>query len=117
MPSCIALVRAGKLRALAVTSRKRFGAASELPTVMEAGYPVEIVIWNAVVAPAGTPKDIVAKLSAEILDILKQPDVKQTFDKLGVELTPGDAEHLRVYLQSELAKFAKVVKETGIRID
>lgn len=118
MPSSLALVKAGKLRALAVTSRKRFGAAPDLPTVIEAGYPsMEIVIWNAVMAPAGTPSEILTKLSAEILDILKLPEVKQTFDKLGMELTPGDAEQLRSYLHSELAKFAKIVKESGIRID
>jgi tripartite-type tricarboxylate transporter receptor subunit TctC len=118
MPSCLALVRAGKLRALAVTSRKRFGAAPELPTAIEAGYPsMEIVIWNAVMAPAGTPSEILTRLTFEILDIVKAADVKQTFDKLGMELTPGDAEQLRGYLQAELAKFAKVVKESGIRID
>lgn len=118
MPSCVALVKAGKLRAVAVTSRKRFPAAPELPTAIEAGYPaMEIVIWNAVMAPTGTPGEVLTKLTAEILDILKASDVRQTFEKLGMELTPGDAEQLRGYLQSELAKFAKVVKESGIRLD
>ena len=118
LPSAVALVKAGKLRALAVTSRKRFAAAPALPTVVEAGYPsMEIVIWNAVMAPVDTPKAIVARLTAEILDILTLADVKQTFDNLGMELTPGDAAQLRKYLQSELAKFAKIVSETGIRID
>jgi len=118
MPSAIGLVTAGKLRALAVTSSKRFGTAPDLPTVIEAGYPrAEIVIWNAAMAPAGTPKEVLAKLSSEILDILRLPAVKQTFDKLGMELIPGDAEQLRTYLKSELAKFANIVKETGIRID
>jgi tripartite-type tricarboxylate transporter receptor subunit TctC len=68
-------------------------------------------------APAGTPNEVLTKLSAEILEVIKAADVKQTFDKLGMELTPGDAEQLRSYLQSELAKFAKLVKESGIRID
>ncbi|MCC7487048.1 MAG: tripartite tricarboxylate transporter substrate binding protein [Burkholderiales bacterium] len=118
LPSSIALVKAGKLRALAVTSRKRFAAVPELPTAIEAGYPsMEIVIWNAVMAPAGTPPEILRMLTGEILNILGLPDVKDTFDKLGMELTPGDAGQLGTYLRSELAKFAKVVKETGIRLD
>lgn len=118
MPSVVSLVKAGKLRALAVTSRKRFAARPDLQTVMESGYPgMEIVIWNAAMAPAGVPKEILVKLSTEILDILKAPDVRQTFDKLGMELTPGDADQLRAYLKSESAKFAKIVKETGIRLE
>jgi tripartite-type tricarboxylate transporter receptor subunit TctC len=118
MPSVVNLVQAGKLRALAVTSRKRFAAKPDLQTVMESGYPgMEIVIWNAAMAPAGVPKEVLVKLSAEILDILKVPDVKQTFDRLGMELTPGDADQLRAYLKSESAKFARIVKETGIRLE
>ena len=117
MPSCLALVRAEASRA-GGDQQKAFGAAPELPTAIEAGYPgVDIVIWNGVVAPAATPRDIVAKLGSEILDISRRADIRQTFDKLGMELTPGDAEQFRIYLQSELAKFAKVVKESGVRID
>jgi len=118
MPSAVGLVKEGKLRALAVTSKKRFEANPDIPTVIESGYPdMEIVIWNAAMAPASVPKEIQAKLSAEILDILKLPDVKRTFDKLGMELTPGDAEQLRAYLKAELAKFARIVKESNIRLE
>lgn len=118
MPSTVGLVKEGKLRALAVTSKKRFEASPDIPTVIESGYPdMEIVIWNAAMAPAAVPKEIQTKLSAEILDILKLPDVKRTFDKLGMELTPGDAEQLRTYLKAELAKFARIVKESNIRLE
>ena len=118
MPAAINQVRAGKLRAIAVTSRQRFPATPELPTAIEAGYPgLEIVIWNAAMAPAGTPQDILDKLNAAILESLKLSDVKKSFDNLGMELTPGSAAQLGIYIKSELAKFAKVVKESGARIE
>jgi tripartite-type tricarboxylate transporter receptor subunit TctC len=118
VPAVLAQARAGKLRALAVTSVKRVGAAPELPTLIESGYPgVEIVIWNGLVAPTGVPKEIVAKVSTNVLDVLKQTDVAQSFANQGAEMTPGTPEQLGAYLRTELAKFAKVVKESGIRID
>lgn len=84
----------------------------------EAGYPgVEMVIWNAVVAPAGTPREIVANVGAEILHILKLPEVQKSFANQGAEITPGDAAQLGNYIKSELSKFASVVKESGARID
>jgi tripartite-type tricarboxylate transporter receptor subunit TctC len=118
VPAVLGNVRAGKLRALAVTSGKRVSAASELPTLAEAGYPgAEIVIWNALVAPSGVPREIVGKLSGNVLDVLGQPDVAQSFAKQGAEMTPAGPRELGTYLRSELAKFAKVVKESGARID
>ena len=118
VPAVLQQVRAGKLRALAVTSAKRVSAAPELQTMAEAGFPgVEIVIWNAVVAPTGTPKDITNKVSAEILGILKLAEVQKSFANQGAEMTPGGPEQLGPYIKSELAKFAKVVKESGARID
>ena len=118
LPAVLPQVEAGKLRALAVTSAKRVAAAAHLPTLIEAGYPrMEIVIWNGVVAPVGTPQAIVAKLSAEILAILALPEVKQGFARQGAEITPAGPEQLAAYLKSELAKFATVVRESGARID
>jgi tripartite-type tricarboxylate transporter receptor subunit TctC len=118
VPAVLAQVRAGKLRALAVTSAKRVTAAPELMTLVEAGYPgVEIVIWNALVAPAGVPKDITAKLSANILEVLKQPEVGEAFAKQGAEMTPGGPAQLGAYLKAELGKFARVVKESRARVD
>ena len=118
MPSAINQVRAGRLRAIAVTSRQRFPTTPELPTAIEAGFPaVEIVIWNAAMAPAGTPQEIVDQLNEAILAALKSPDVKKSFDNLGMELTPGSAAQLGAYIRAELAKFAKVVRESGARIE
>lgn len=118
VPAVLQQVRAGKLRALAVTSAKRVSAVPELQTMAEAGFPgAEIVIWNAVVAPTGTPKDITGKVSAEILNILKLAEVQKSFANQGAEMTPGGPEQLGPYIKSELAKFARVVRESGARID
>ena len=118
MPSAINQVRAGRLRAIAVTSGQRFPTTPELPTAIEAGYPgLDIVIWNAAMAPAGTPPEIVDQLNEAILTALKSPEVKKSFDNLGMELTPGSAAQLGTYIKTELAKFARVVKESGARIE
>jgi tripartite-type tricarboxylate transporter receptor subunit TctC len=118
LPGGIGFVRAGKLRALAVTSAQRFPTAPDIPTAVESGFPtVEVVIWVAAMAPAGTPGEIVDTLGEAVLSALRLPDVKKSFDNVGLELTPGDANHLGAYLKRELAKFGKVVKAAGIRLD
>jgi tripartite-type tricarboxylate transporter receptor subunit TctC len=118
IPAVLPQARAGKLRALAVTSANRVSTAPEIPTLAESGYAgASIVIWNAMVAPAGTPAEITAKLGAEIIDILKLADVQKSFSNQGAEMTPGDAKQLAAFLKAELAKFARVVKESGARID
>ena len=117
VPALLPHVRAGKVRALAITNAKRVSAAPDLPTLIESGYPVDIVIWNGLVAPTGTPKPIIAKVSRDVLDVMAAPDVRQSFANQGAEVTPGDAEQLGAFIKSELAKYAKVVKESGVRID
>jgi tripartite-type tricarboxylate transporter receptor subunit TctC len=118
VPAVLTQARAGRLRALAVTSAKRVSAARDLPTLVESGYSgMEVVIWNAIVAPAGTSRDIVTKIGTEVIDILNMPDVQKSFASQGAELTPGNAEQLAAYTRSELAKFSKVVKDSGARID
>jgi tripartite-type tricarboxylate transporter receptor subunit TctC len=118
LPGGISFVRAGRLRALAVTGAQRFPTAPDIPTAIESGFPtVEVVIWVAAMAPAGTPTDIVDALGEGVLSALRLPDVKKSFDNVGLELTPGDANHLAAYLRRELAKFGKAVKAAGIRLD
>ena len=118
VPAVLSQVQSGRLRGLAVTSGKRVAAAPATPTLVESGYPgLEIVIWNAVVAPAGTPAEIIAKLGAEIINIATLPDVVQSFARQGAEMTPRNATELGAYMKSEMAKFARVVKESGARID
>jgi tripartite-type tricarboxylate transporter receptor subunit TctC len=112
-------VQSGKLRALAVTSAKRSQAMPELPTIAEAGLPgYEMVGWFGLLAPAGTPKDVVARLNDEIVKILNLPDVKDRLEKLGSEptniVTP---EQFGDYIKSEIAKWAKVIKASGMQID
>src|SRR4029079_6994565 len=93
-----AQVQAGKLRALAVTTAKRFPLLPDLPTIAESGYPgFEALAWNGILVPAGTPKPVIATLNAEINAILKEPDVKAKMNAQGFDLiggTPEDLAHL-----------------------
>jgi tripartite-type tricarboxylate transporter receptor subunit TctC len=110
-------VKAGKLRALAVTSARRWPAAPELPTIAEAaGLPgFEVIGWFGVVAPAGTPNDVVAKLNAEIVRILKLPDVRQRLSDQGAEAAPSTPEKFGALIRSDAAKWAQVIKATGMK--
>ncbi len=111
-------VRAGKLVALAVSSPKRSPATPEVPTLMESGFPdFEASIWFGFLAPAATPKDIVTKLNAEIGRILQVPDVRETLSKQGAEPVGGTPEEYGALIRRDIAKWAKVVKESGARID
>jgi len=110
--------RAGKLRALAVSSPKRSSAAPEVPTMMESGFPdFEASIYFGIVAPTGTPREIVTRLNAEIGKALGVPEVRQTLLKLGAEPLGGTPEAYAAHNKAELAKWAKVVKISGARID
>ena len=110
--------KAGKLRILAVTSPKRTSFAPDYPTVVEAGVPgFEYVAWVGFFAPAGTPKDITARLSAEILKVLKQPDTVEKIKAVGFEPVPAGAEEFAVAHKAEIARLAKVIKEAGIKIE
>ena len=85
VPTVLELVRSGKLRGLAVTGTTRMGAMPDLPTVAESGVPgYEMLIWTALLAPRGTPAEIVARLNAEIASVLAAPDVRESFAKLGI---------------------------------
>lgn len=116
MPSSIAFVKSGKLKALAVITSKRSRTMTELPTVAESGVPgFEVASWIGVVAPAKTPKDIVNKLHAEIVRILHMPDVEKRFFELGAEPVGNTPEQFGTYIQAEIIKWAKVVKDSGAR--
>jgi hypothetical protein len=110
MLSAMPQVKTGKLRALAVTSAARSPAAPELPTVAESGLPgYEAIAWNGLLAPAGTPQDVVAKLNAEVKKALEVPEVKERFAAQGFGAAWSPPEQY-AFIQSELAKWAKVVK-------
>ncbi len=117
-PQSMPQIRSGKLRALVVGSPKRFDLLPDVPTTAEAGYPqLETTVWWGVVAPAGTPAPIVAKLNAEIDKALKLPAVDGRLADLGVTPQPESVTQFDGYLRSEIAKWQAVVKRAGIRGD
>ena len=118
LPSALPQVKAGKLRALAVTSARRSPAAPDLPTIAEAGVPgYEVDSWFGILAPAGTPREIVNKLNAEIVKILQMPDVKERLSEQGAVPVGDTPEHFAEHIRKETVKWAKVVKASGARAD
>ena len=118
MPPAMPHVKSGRLRAIAVSTAKRSPAAPEVPTVAESGVPdFDISTWFGVLAPAGTPKDIIAKLNGELSRALTLPDVKQRLAREGAETAPNSPEQFGKFIQAEIGKFAKIVKESGARAD
>jgi tripartite-type tricarboxylate transporter receptor subunit TctC len=116
--SSLPLVSSGKLRGLAVTSAKRFPTAKEFPTVAESGLPgYEAVAWYGVFAPGGTPGDIVAKLNADIVNIVNAQDVRDIFLKQGAESYATRPEDFARVVQRDVAKWAQVVKTSGAKAD
>jgi tripartite-type tricarboxylate transporter receptor subunit TctC len=111
-------VKSGKLKGIAVTSIRRSPSAPEFPTIAESGLPGYAVYeWNGLFAPAGTPKDIIARLNAEVMKIIHSPEVKERFFALGAEASPGTPEQLGDYVRGEIAKWRNVVREMGIKAD
>lgn len=112
------LAKAGKVRALAVATKVRSPIASGIPTIAESGLPgYEMALWNAVFVPAATPKDIIGRLNAEILTALKSPDVRERLAGVGAFPSGGSPEELGAYFRSEVEKFGKVVRATGLKIE
>lgn len=112
-------VRAGKLRALAVTSLKRSPLFPDLPTLDESGLRgFEDITFNGLVAPAGTPREILVRLNAEVAKAVAAPELRRRFLDLGVELTASASpEVFMAYIQAEFVKKAKLAREAGIRIE
>jgi tripartite-type tricarboxylate transporter receptor subunit TctC len=118
LQSGMSYVTAGKLRALAVTSPKRSALAPDLPTMAQAGLPgIEIGSWFALLAPAGTPRDVVARLDTEVRNALQAPDVAERLRGLGYESFYMPSDELAAYLRSDLEKWSKVIRQAGIRAD
>jgi tripartite-type tricarboxylate transporter receptor subunit TctC len=111
-------IQAGRLRALAVTSRKRSALLPEVPTLAESGLPgYQAGSWYGVLAPAGTPRAIVERLHAAIVRALQQPDVAKRLAAEGAEVIGGTPEEFGAHIKAELARVASVVRAAGIRME
>jgi len=118
MGAALPLARAGKVKALAVTSARRTAIAPDIPTMVEAGVPgYEHLLWNALFAPAGTPKNIIARFDTELAKAVSAPDVRERFAAIGVEPASKSADEMTRYLKSEVDKYGKIVRAIGLKID
>jgi tripartite-type tricarboxylate transporter receptor subunit TctC len=118
MPNALPNIASGRLKALAVTSSKRAADLPNVPTLAEAGVPgFDATIWLALLAPAGTPRDIVMKLNTDVAKALSTPDVRKLMRNAGVDVATSTPEELGALLQSELDRWGKVVKETGATVN
>ena len=117
IPSSLPLVRSGKLRALAVTSKNRSASAPDIPTVSETIPGFEATGWFAIYVPAKTPKEIILKLNQEVNRILEMPDVKKRYADLGADVVGGSPEKLREQVQKESIKWSELIRVNGIKAE
>jgi len=117
-PTVLPQIRAGKLRGIATTGARRSAYAPEIPTIAESGFPdFDVVIWNALFAPAATPGAVLAKLHGEIDRILAQPDTRELLLKQGAEAQPLSDAAFRELLKTEYERWGKVIREAKIKVD
>jgi len=113
-----AQIQAGTLRALAVTTAKRFSLLPDLPSIAESGYPgFEALAWNGVLVAAGTPRPIVARLNTEMNAILKEPEMRQKMQGFGFDLVGGTPDEFGALISGETAQWAPVIKKVGLKVD
>lgn len=118
LPSSMPFIRSGAIRALAVTTSRRSSALPDVPTLAEAGYPgFSISTWYGVWAPAGTPAAVVQRLSSEIATIVRLPEVRSQFEKLGAEPVGSSPAEFAAFTKVELVKWAGIVKQSGAKVD
>ena len=118
VPNALAQVPQGRLKALAVTTAKRIPQLPDVPTLQEAGVPgYEASVWLALMAPAGTPRDIVIKLNTEINKLMSTPDTRKAMYDAGVEVSTSTPEAMTDYMALEMVRWGKIVKEIGIKLD
>jgi len=118
LPSVMPYIKAERVRPLAVTTTQRWPGLPQVPTMMESGYKdFEISTWIGLLAPAGTPKEIVARLHGEVARIIRLPEVQERFRDLGIQPVGDTPEHYQQYIRNELAKYAKLARQSGARAD
>jgi tripartite-type tricarboxylate transporter receptor subunit TctC len=111
-------VKAGKLRVLAVTTLKRSTAYPDFPTLSESGFPgFDTSLWFGLVAPAATPKDVVAKIHDDVIQVLKLPDVKERIASQGAEIVADTPAEFAAFISAESAKYAKIIKQAGVKLE
>ena len=117
-PNVLPHVKAGKLKALGVSSKTRSQFAPDVPSVDEAGVPgYDVTVWFGVLTVAGTPPDIVKRLNTEMVKILTSVEVKERISKSGVDVVAGTPEHFSGFLKAEVSRWAKVIQEANIKAD
>ena len=118
LPASMPYIRSGRLRAVAITSARRYPGLPDLPTIAESGVPgYEASSWFGVVAPAATPRDIIVRLNAEVNRALNLPDMRERFADQGAIPAPGTPEDFGAWIRSEIAKWGKVVKASGAKLE
>jgi len=118
VPSAISHIRAGKLRALATTGAKRSSVLPDLPTMIEAGVPgFESTAWFGLAMPAGTPREIIARMNAEGQKATRAPDFIKRMADLGYEIVGGSSEQMASMIQDELRRWGPIVKASGAKVD
>jgi tripartite-type tricarboxylate transporter receptor subunit TctC len=111
-------IKAGKLRALAVTTAQRSPSVPELPTLDEAGVPgFEAITWHGVVVPAATPPALIERLNRDIAGVLRAPELRERLAGLGAEVIGGTPDEFADYIKREIPKWAKVVKDSGAQAE
>jgi tripartite-type tricarboxylate transporter receptor subunit TctC len=118
VPTLLGQIRQGKLRALAVTSAHRVDDLPDVPTIVESGYKgFDAVTWFGLLAPAGTPKDVIARINAEFNKALKMPELSKRLGDEGADPVGGTAEQFAALIKDEIPRWGKVVKESGAKVD
>jgi len=118
VPAAAPHVRAGKLRALAVLAPQRLPALPDVPTVAEAGLPgFEVTTWYGILAPAGTPRPIVARLNAELVKAMHSPEMKERLAGIGTDPVTNTPEEFAAYIKAEIAKWGDVIRKAGLKAD
>ena len=118
LPAALPYVKSGQLRVLAVTSGRRWPTLPDVPTLAESGVPgYEMTLWTGLMAPAGTPQDIVTQLHRETVEVLAMPQVREAIGRQGGEINTGGPAEFGALIRSDLAKWQRVVKQAGIKVD
>jgi len=118
MPPVMPHIQAGKLRGLAISTPKRLPQLPDVPTFLEEGITgFDVANWYGVMAPGGTPRDIVQKLNADINKAMQVPEVRARLEGVGTQLKEQSAAEFEAYMKSEVAKYAKLIKDTGVKIE